>query len=49
MFNPAKSRRRLAYFTLHAAKQDMKIAVVMKSSEFWTECGRAKCFFSRSS
>jgi len=42
------SRRRcgLAYYTLHSVKQGLAIADVMKSAEFWSECGRAKCFFS---
>jgi len=37
------SRRRCeqAYFTLHAAKQEVAIAYVMKSAEFLSECGRA--------
>jgi len=32
-------------FTLHAAKQGVAIAYVMKSAKFWSECGRDKCFF----
>jgi len=39
----------LAYFTLHAAKQWVAIAYVMKNAEFLSECGRAICFFSQSS
>ena len=44
------SRRRieLAYCTLHAAKQGLAIADVMKRVEFLSECGRTRCSASRS-
>jgi len=32
---------------LYAAKQGVAIADVMKSTETWLECRRAKCFFSQ--
>jgi len=47
--NPAKFTLLTRTSLFYSAKQRVAIAYVMKSVEFLSECGHAKCFFSQSS
>ena len=47
--NPANITPPMRASLFYAAKQAMEIADVMKSTEFLSEYGRAKCFFWQSS